>query len=102
MKASLNNPINLLGERQSTPETVRRDAKAPGHIRMSSQAKVIQFAQGGQENDLKITGRGLPEQEDLVYDPDHPRELLTSEIDIISRIDRFRSSTTSLNGLIGE
>ena len=40
------------------------------------------------------------DSEDLLYDPDHPRELLTSEIDIISRVDQFRSSTTSLQGLL--
>ena len=36
-----------------------------------------------------------------MFDPDQPRELLTSEIDIVSRVDQFRSSTTSLQG-VGE
>jgi len=99
MKASLNNQMNMLTERQNTPETVRRDAKAPSHIRVSSQAQVIQFTQGGQEQGHLL---GYNEQEDALYDPENPRELLTSEIDLISRIDRFRSSTTSLNGLITE
>ena len=38
-------------------------------------------------------------EEDILYDPDRPRELLTSEIDIVSRVDQFRSSTTSLQGM---
>lgn len=42
------------------------------------------------------------ENHELMYDHEHPRELLTSEIDLISRMDQFRSSTTSLQGFGGE
>ena len=44
----------------------------------------------------------LPNDKELMYDPDQPRELLTSEIDVVSRVDPFRSSTTSLQGVVGE
>ena len=67
---------------------------------MSSNPQIIQFAQGGQEEESKVRGNleenKMAPEEDILYDPDRPRELLTSEIDIVSRVDQFRSSTASL------
>lgn len=37
-----------------------------------------------------------------MFEHDKQRELLSSEIDIVSRVDQFRSSTTSLQGMVGE
>ena len=57
--------------------------------------------QGGQDEESKIRGNpgaAQNNQIDQEYDPDQPRELLTSEIDIVSRVDQFRSSTASLQG----
>ena len=41
LKACINRPGNLAGPTQHTPETVRRDRKDPGHIRMSSNPQII-------------------------------------------------------------
>ena len=81
---------------QHTPETIRRNSKSNAHIRMSSNPHVIQFAQGGQDDDNEESKfLDLPNK-DMLLDPDQPRELLTSEIDLVSRADCIRSSTTSL------
>ena len=106
LKTCFNRNSALQEANQHTPETIRRDSKANAHIRMSSNPHVIQFAQGGQddENCEESKYLNLPHDgdKDLMYDPDQPRELLTSEIDVVSRVDPFRSSSTSLQGVVGE
>ena len=67
---------------------------------MSSNPHVIQSIQGGQDDAIAARKSNAMLGDDLLYDADRPRELLTSEIDLISRVDQFRSSTTSLQGLM--
>ena len=67
---------------------------------MSSNPHVIQSIQGGRDDAIAARKSNAMLGDDLLYDADRPRELLTSEIDLISRVDQFRSSTTSLQGLM--